>query len=472
MNDTSRPIPRATYRLQLSSRFTFKDVSAIANYLGDLGVSHVYLSPILKARPGSTHGYDTVDHTLINPELGTIDDFRQMARELQTRGVGIILDIVPNHMGIGGDDNTQWLDVLRWGEKSPYAEWFDINWHPDEASLHHKVLVPMLGCSFGEALNSGAFKLKFDSEAGSFDIWLDGTHRLPLDPACYGQLVSASDCASLVTALMPFSHLPEADASAQARQLQDDLARSVRTNSALSNAIHKVLDYFNDAEAPSHLNQLISRQHWRPAHFSVAADDINYRRFFIVSDLAAIRIEREDVFDHVHRLVFSLVEEGWIEGLRVDHIDGLYDPKAYCLTLRRKCPRPIYLIVEKILAPHEMLPREWDVEGTTGYEFGAQVTRLLTDEAGEKGLSEFYQTFTGRTEPLDIVERAGKLSVIDNEMAAELDSLTAKLRGLAAARVETADITRAAIRRALRQVVSEMPVYRTYVDDNGSGGER
>ena len=202
-----------------------------------------------------------------------------------------------------------------------------------------------------------------------------------------------------------------------------------------------------------------------PAQASVAADDINYRRFFIVSDLAAIRIERDEVFDHVHALTFQLVEEGLVDGLRVDHIDGLYDPKAYCLALRAKCPRPVYLVVEKILAPHEQLRADWDVEGTTGYEFAGAVTRLLTDPAGERRLTETYEGFTGRTNDLEEVERTAKLGIIDFEMAAELDALTARLRDIAASDPLTFDFTRNAMRNALRVVVASLSVYRTYVSD-------
>ena len=422
MTDTSvqvvagdaRPIPRATYRIQLHRDFTFIAAAGLAPYLEQLGISHAYLSPILKARPGSTHGYDTVDHTALNPELGTRADFEAMAAAFRRHGIGIVLDIVPNHMGVGGDLNAQWLDLLEWGRRSRFAEWFDINWTPTEPTLRNKVLVPFLGTTFGQAIEAGKLELRKD-QTGKFAIWAEGSHKLPVCPDTY-ELIGVD---------------PER---------------------------------LNTPGGRPELIRLIDAQHWRPARYSVAADDINYRRFFIVSDLAAIRIERDDVFDHVHRLVFELVEQGLVEGLRVDHIDGLYDPKAYCQKLRARCPRPIYLVVEKILAPHEQLRADWDVEGTTGYEFAAAATKLLVDPQAESALGSVYQNFTGRTGTLAEIERTSKRGIIDYEMAAELDGLATRLRSLAASGPATIDLTRNGLRAALREIVASMPVYRSYVD--------
>jgi len=410
-------VPRSTYRLQLTKEFTFSDAAAIAPYLESLGISHAYLSPVLKARPGSTHGYDTVDHRLLNPELGDRSDFESMALAFRSRGIGLILDIVPNHMGIGGQENDLWLDVLKHGEKSRYAEWFDINWHPSEPSLEGKVLVPFLGSSIGESLVAGRIELRYGENGDGFSVWAEGSHKLPVAPETYSLIGD-----------------------------------------------ERQVGLFNSPDGRGRLRQLIEAQHWRLARFSVAADDINYRRFFIVSDLAAIRVERNDVFDHVHRLTFELVEAGLVDGLRVDHIDGLYDPKAYCLRLREACPKPVYLIVEKILAGHEMLREDWGTDGTTGYEFASAATRLLTDRQGEEKLSRLYESFTGRTDAPATIERDSKLGIVDFEMAAELDALSARLRKIAASNPRTADFTRNALRQALREVVAQMPVYRTYVD--------
>ncbi|MDB5538496.1 MAG: maltooligosyl trehalose synthase [Devosia sp.] len=465
MNEQTRPIPRATYRLQLNKDFTFNDVAGLASYLGALGVSHAYLSPILKARPGSTHGYDTVDHTMLNPELGTLAEFRQMARALKAEGLSVILDIVPNHMGIGGDQNPLWLDVLEWGERSRYAEWFDINWSPRERSLAGKVLVPLLSTSFGQALSEGGFELKFDADKGSFDVWAESSHRLPVSPISFGRILGRAGGA-LAHLGDEFAALCD-EAPRRALELKRKLAELVRDCPAARADLDRAVAHFGKAGGNADLRKLIVRQHWRPAHSSVAADDINYRRFFIVSDLVGIRVERDEVFDHVHKLTFDLIDEGLVDGLRVDHIDGLYDPKAYCLKLRQRAPRPIYLIVEKILAPHETLRADWNVDGTTGYEFAAAATRLLVDAAGENDLDEIYRTFTGATASPETVEREAKLAIIDYEMPAELDSLCDRLHALASADPATVDITRNGIRNGLRRLVANMPVYRTYVD----GGE-
>jgi (1->4)-alpha-D-glucan 1-alpha-D-glucosylmutase len=454
------PVPRASYRLQLNKDFTFADVERIAPYLGRLGVSHAYLSPILKARAGSTHGYDTVDHTQINPELGTMEDFRSMAKRLRDEGLGIILDIVPNHMGVGGADNRLWLDLLEWGLDSRYADWFDVDWSPAEPSLKNKVLVPFLGSSFGDAVAEGRLTLRFDAEEGSFAAWAEDTHKMPLDPRHYGHILGRVP--SLTSLAEQFSTLNGPD---EAHALKSALTRV--DASAVEDAVAKL----NAPAAREELRDLFERQNWRAARYSVAADDINYRRFFIVSDLGAIRIERDDVFEHAHRLIFQLVEEGLVDGLRVDHIDGLYDPKGYTKRLRQQCPKPVYLVVEKILAEDEQLRRDWQVDGTTGYEFANNAVQLAVDPLAETALSQLYSEFTGQKLSLPAIEREAKFEIIDLEMAAELDSLTKRLRAIASQHPSTADLTRNGLRSALRLLVASMDVYRTYVDTDGASDE-
>ena len=414
----TKATPRATYRLQLNKDFPFGQARAVLPYVAKLGVSHLYLSPILQARAGSTHGYDTVEHRRINPELGTLDDFRALVVAARSHRLGVILDFVPNHMGIGGTENAYWLDVLEHGKTGRYAHWFDIDWSPVDPSLTGKVLVPVLGCSYGEALAEGRLELRHDAGTGKFAIWVDGANKLPLSPQ---SAVGLS---------------PESPARINA-----------------------------DAEQ---LDRLVQRQNWRVARYSVASDDINYRRFFIVNDLAGIRIEEPEVFDHAHGLIFQLIEEGLVDGLRIDHIDGLYDPKAYALKLREKSPRPIYLVVEKILAPHEHLRSDWDVDGTTGYEFSAHLTALGADPAGEAALTQAYREFTGEQRDFGAIEREAKLEIIDTEMSAELDRLAALARGIAVHKRTTADLTRNGLRNAIRALVSAMTVYRSYVDADGS----
>lgn len=412
--------PCSTYRLQLNRDFTLGDAAALVPFLDDLGVSHAYLSPILKAQPGSTHGYDTVDHGVINPEIGTIEDFRALSRALRVRNMGIVLDFVPNHMGVGGADNALWLDVLRHGPSSRYAGWFDIDWRGKRRGAGGRVLLPFLGKPYAQVLSDGDIALKADGEG--FAVWAYDKDKLPVRP---------QDAAALL---------------------------GQHGSAAAAVAAH--------AE-PQALDRLIARQHWRLAHFSTAGDEINYRRFFINSELAGILIDRADVFDHAHRRIFALIEEGLIDGLRIDHIDGLLDPPGYLRMLRAKSPRPIYLTVEKILAPHEYLRADWPVDGTTGYEAGAQLTRVLTHGSGEKALTQAYDGFVGpNMSPRDEAFQC-KLRVMDNELASELDTLSQAAAGLAWSVAQTADLTAGALKRALREIIAHMDVYRIYGNREG-----
>jgi (1->4)-alpha-D-glucan 1-alpha-D-glucosylmutase len=419
--------PRATYRLQLNKAFTFADARALVPYLDSLGISHVYLSPILRARPGSTHGYDTVDHTSINPELGTEADFRALVAALRQRDMGVILDFVPNHMGVGGADNALWLDVLKHGAASRYAEWFDIDWHPPRPGMDGKLLVPFLGASYLQSLAAGHLRLK--AEDDGFAVWAHDGDKLPIRP---------EDEAAL-------------------------LERYGSTEAAIA-ALNGEPDHPGSWAA---LDSLIASQHWRLAHFAVAADEINYRRFFINSDLAGIRIDRPDVFDHAHRLIFSLIADRLVDGLRIDHIDGLLDPKGYLEKLRVQAPRPIYLVVEKILAPHEQLRADWPVDGTTGYEIGAQLTRLLTPAEAEGEVTATYRSFVGDVSEPAVEAYRCKLRVMDNELAAELAALARLFATLAWSTAATSDLTVLGLSRALRETIAHLAVYRTYIDDQG-----
>lgn len=412
--------PRSTYRLQLNADFTLRDAQALVPYLADLGISHVYLSPVLKAQPGSTHGYDTVDHTCINPEIGSLDDFRALAATLRAADMGIVLDFVPNHMGVGGASNELWLDVLRNGPASRYADWFDIDWHPPHPHMDGKLLVPFLGKSYAETLADGDIGLKADGV--QLAVWVYGKEKLPVRP---------DDLSSLLVQHGGVEAIVAAHAS------------------------------------PDRLDALISRQHWRLAHYATGADEINYRRFFINSELAGIRIDREEVFDHAHQLIFALIAEGLVDGLRIDHIDGLRDPLAYLQNLRAKAPRPIYLLVEKILAPHEYLRGDWPIDGTTGYEIGAQLTRLLTSARGEEVVTATYAGFVGLSTPPAEEAYRCKLRVMDNELAAELNALARGSARLAWSVPKTADLTESALRRAWRELVAHLEVYRTYIDAQG-----
>jgi (1->4)-alpha-D-glucan 1-alpha-D-glucosylmutase len=476
MAAADRPVPLATYRLQFTKDFGFAAAARLAPYLKALGVSHVYASPYLKARPGSSHGYDIVSHNELNPELGDREDFERMLAAFEENGLGQILDFVPNHMGVGGADNPWWMDVLEWGARSRYAGWFDIDWNPGSPALDGKLLVPFLGEQYGAALASGALALRFAPETGSFAVWAYDTHRLPICPVHYGHILGGDD-PGLERLGDAFAHLAASgtDLPLRAAELKSELAGAARdpaTGAAIAGAVARFRGADGDIASWGALDSLIAKQHWRPAHFRVAADDVNYRRFFNINDLAGIRMELPELFDHAHCLVFDLVGRGALDGIRLDHIDGLFDPKAYCLRLREKAPRPIYLIVEKILAPHESLRQDWQVDGTTGYEFANLLTGLLVDPNGEAGLTGIYRAFTGLEAGFDEIVRAGKLYAIDNEMAAELGALARAAAAIARSNPMTADFTVNALRRALREVVTCFRVYRSYVDGAATVDDR
>lgn len=414
---------RATYRLQLNKDFTFAHACAVVPHLADLGISHAYLSPILKARPGSTHGYDTVDHTQINPELGTMADFRALVALLRDHQMGVLLDFVPNHMGVGGAANPLWLDVLKHGPASRYADWFDIDWTPPTQALHGKLLVPFLGKSHAQCVTDGDFELRADQDG--LAIWAHGEHKLPLRPETERELLQRFGSREAAIAVL------------------------------------------SGPSGRAALEEVMAVQHWRATHYANAGDEINYRRFFVNSDLAGIRVDRPDVFAHSHQLILQLIDEDLVDGLRIDHIDGLLDPEGYLTTLRAHAPRLSYLIIEKILGSHERLRASWPIEGTTGYEAGALLTRLLVPAGSEPSLTATYADFVGEVAPLEDETYACKLRVMDNELAAELSTLSGLLAKLAWSVPESADLTELGLRRAVREVIAHLAVYRTYVDDRG-----
>lgn len=473
MSQAACPLPRATYRVQLNSGFNFAALEALAPYLAQLGVSHVYASPFLKARPGSSHGYDIVSHSTLNPELGTKADFGRMMLALKVNGLGLILDFVPNHMGVNGADNPHWLDVLEWGHKSAYAGWFDIDWHPESSHLEGKVLVPVLGDQYGTVLAGGGLELRFDAAAGEIAVWAHGAHKLPIHPGHYGRILG-NDHAALEKMSDAFSHLEGFQPHEQRRagQLKAELAAQVATDPTVGAAVTERLKRFDgiagELDSWRRLDSLIADQHWRVAYFRVAVDDINYRRFFNISDLAGLRIEHDELFDHAHQLVFELIAGGVLDGLRIDHIDGLLDPKTYCRRLREKAPRPIYLVVEKILAEGEELREDWHADGTTGYEFANLLTNLLIDPNGQAHLDELYRRFTGERRSFKTISRECKLAIMEDEMAGELGALAREAARIARSNPRTADFTRNVLQRALREVVAGFRVYRTYVDTDGA----
>jgi (1->4)-alpha-D-glucan 1-alpha-D-glucosylmutase len=463
------PIPRATYRLQFHKGFGFKEAAALAPYLARLGISHVYASSYLKARPGSTHGYDIVDHSQLNPELGDETAFREMVTAFRDNGLGQVLDLVPNHMGVGGADNPWWLDVLEWGPESEYAGWFDIDWDPDRRYLQGKLLVPFLGDQYGAVLESGQLALRFEPETGDFAVWAYERHKLPISPLHY-QRVLGDEHPELERLGDAFSGLPEwrPRIARRAKDLQAELGLLARQNSDVLQAVQAAVNRINGelgrSETWRRLDLLIQDQHWRAAHFRVAADDINYRRFFDVNELAGLRMELPELFDHAHRLAFELLGDGVLDGLRIDHVDGLLDPKGYLLRLRDQAPKPFYLVVEKILARHEVLRDDWPVEGTTGYEFANLILGLLVDPSGEEGFTQACTAFTGESHVFDEIVRDCKIRIMLNEMAGELNVLARDAGRVARQNPRTSDFTRNILQRALKEIVACFPVYRTYVD--------
>lgn len=471
--DSSIPVPRATYRLQFNGEFGFKQGAGLADYLARLGVSHLYASPYMKARPGSTHGYDIVDHNEINPEIGSLRDFDDLVETLRRHGLSQILDFVPNHMGVGGADNLWWLGVLEWGPDSPFAGYFDIEWDPERRYLQGKVLVPFLGDQYGAVLADGGLELRFDAQTGSFSVWAYGTHRLPVCPRHYAAILGDRhpELERLGDAFngLAYHHPQEIR---RADELKAELAVLVASDPEVRSAVDEAVARFagrqGEPESWQRLDALIAKQFWRAAYFRVAADDINYRRFFNINELAGLRMEQPELFEVAHCFAFGLINDGTLEGLRIDHIDGLLDPAGYCRRLKEKAGRPFYLVVEKILARHEKLREDWEIEGTTGYEFANLVGGLFVDPACEEAFSRLYAGFTGRGEPFEEVVRNCKIRIMETEMASELNVLAREAARIARSNPRTCDFTVNLLHTALKEVVARFPVYRTYVDDAGA----
>lgn len=491
-------VPRATVRLQFHAGFRFDDATDLVPYFAALGVSHVYASPFLAARPGSEHGYDIVDHTRFNPELGDEASFDRMVAALHQHGMGLILDFVPNHMGIGGADNVWWLDVLEWGPMSPFASFFDIDWSPADPSLRGKVLLPFLGDHYGNILESGDLALKFDSATGSFDVWYF-EHRYPIAVRHYPLILHHADGAAgaaLDQVTGAFAALGEGRRSVRAQTMLRRQATAAKQRlAALAASDPKVADALDAAVSrfagtPGNrdsfrpLHRLLERQSYRLASWRVAAHEINYRRFFDINDLAGLRMERRDLFELAHQLVFRLIAEGKLQGLRLDHIDGLYDPAAYCRQLQDRAaylllqaaaqdgtsaeetrPRgnPIYLVVEKILARHERLPESWPVDGTTGYDFMNLVNGLFVDPAAEGAMTDIYDRFVGTPSDHEAAVISAKRQLVRTNLASELNVLASQLHDIARQNWSTRDFAATAIREALLEIVARFPVYRTYI---------
>jgi (1->4)-alpha-D-glucan 1-alpha-D-glucosylmutase len=415
--------PRATMRLQFHRGFTFAHAAPLAPYFASLGISHIYASPITTARPGSLHGYDTIDPTRVNPELGGEDGLRALVRDLRRHGLGLIVDIVPNHMAVGSG-NAWWMDVLARGPSSRYAKYFDIDWTPTDPRLRDKVLLPILGRPYGEALAAGDITLGL------------GNARQPV--------VRYFD-----------------------REFPVAAGEGIDQNS-LPNFIP------GSAAGREQLHYLLERQHYRLAWWRCANDEINWRRFFDINELAAIRVEDEEVFETVHGTLFRLYAEGLIDGVRVDHIDGLSLPGKYCRQLRARlralqkqrppiCPAgPAYFVVEKILGDDEQLPESWGTDGTTGYDFMNEVSALQHDSTGEEPLSRLWQRSSGRAGNFAAEERQARREILQRALSSQLEAVLDALVAVAQGDPKTRDISRPALRRTLTEILVHFPVYRIY----------
>ena len=400
------PEVRATYRVQLHKGFTLDDAAAIVPYLSKLGISHLYCSPYLQARAGSTHGYDVVDQSKVNVELGGAEAHERLCTVLAEHGMGHILDVVPNHMTVTDRANAWWWDVLKNGPDSRYASYFDIDWDPPEEKLRRTILIPVLGDHYGRVLAAGDIRLELDGGEPMVRYY---EHVLPVAPGSLGE-----------------SSIEDANA---------DL-----------DLLHAVLE----------------RQHYRLAFWRAAGQELNYRRFFSINDLAALRMDNPNVFDDVHRLVLSFVREGKLDGLRIDHVDGLRDPEGYLVQLRSWCSEA-YIVVEKILEPDEQLRREWPVEGTTGYDFLNHVNGLFVDPGAEGDFTSLYTDVIGERLDVEQLRHDKKMLLMKTELAADIERLTELFATVCEEQREYRDYTRHEMRTVLREVIACFPVYRTYV---------
>jgi (1->4)-alpha-D-glucan 1-alpha-D-glucosylmutase len=519
-----RRIPVATYRLQFNRHFRFSDAMLIVSYLHDLGISDCYSSPYFKAQEGSLHGYNILDHNQLNPEVGTEEEYDQFVGELQKHGMGQILDIVPNHMGIASPENLWWMDVLENGPSSVYSDFFDIDWKPVKDELENKVLLPILGDQYGRVLENQELILRF--EEGSFFISYHD-RKLPVAPLSYLQILKHRieglekmtgpehpHLQELLSILTAVEHLPsrtekDRDRVVERRREKEIVKRRLADLYSKSGEIRAFIDenvhLFNgDRESPRSfdlLDRLLSDQAYRLSHWRVATEEINYRRFFDINELAAIRMEHPQVFQETHRLVFKLIRERKVTALRVDHPDGLYDPAEYFAQLQRGCfiqycsrmasltrdestwedkigrlydealaqnpslllRMPLYIVGEKILTKAERMPEDWPIFSTTGYVFMNSVNGILVEMNNAKAFDDIYsRVIKSRVDFQDLVYEKKKLLMLTS-MPSEINTLGHYLNRISERNRHTRDFTLNSLTTAIVEVIANFPVYRTYV---------
>src|SRR5881394_1171149 len=488
-------IPSCTYRLQFNRWFTFSQAREIVPYLDALGISDVYASPYFQASPDSLHGYDITDHNKLNGAIGSREDYEAWVGELHAHAMGQILDFVPNHVGIAEPLNEWWMDVLENGPSSRYAPYFDIDWHSLKSDLRDKVLLPILSDQYGRVLERGELQVRF--EEGTFYL-LYGERKLPIAPGTYRYVLQIAlrilsehqeedfyaELQSILTALEYLPKRTETDPKRIAERIREKeiikrrLERRCAEAPQVQQAIDKALAHINgepgDPRSFDALDQLLNAQSYRLVFWRVAAEEINYRRFFDVNELAAIRVELPKVFDAVHRLVLELVSIGAVSGLRIDHPDGLYLPREYFSKLQQRCAkalgiglprdgRAIYMIAEKILTGSEKLRKDWPVHGATGYDFANDVVQLLVDSSPEAAVTKTFHRFIGHSVPFGHLLYAKKLLVMKFALANDVDVLGNMLDRLSERNRWYRDFTLEALSRAVRETIACFPVYRTYL---------
>ncbi|HLL76039.1 MAG TPA: malto-oligosyltrehalose synthase [Pyrinomonadaceae bacterium] len=524
-------VPVSTYRLQFNRDFTFAEGRALAGYFDALGVTDVYSAPVLRARAGSVHGYDVIDHSRLNPEVGTDEEFAEFAGELRRRGMGLVMDVVPNHMCVSSPENRWWQDLLENGPSSPYARFFDVDWHPPNPKLQNRVLLPVLGDQYGRVLENQEVRIGY--RAGAFQAHYYET-QLPVAPRTSTIILSLAlddlrsqlgdahgdvlELESVLTALRNLPQRTETEASRVRERRRETevakrrVARLVRESNEARRAVHDATARVNgvkgDPASFDLLEELLDSQAYRLSYWRVAAEEINYRRFFDINELAAVRVEERPVFTAVHEIIFRLMKRGLVTGLRIDHVDGLLDPEKYLNDLQRECANllghgrpaaasaaaaggatfatdsvanpadesaaipsaagagkglPCYVVVEKILGHGEELRPEWPVHGTTGYDFANLLNGVFVDTSRAAAVRDFYREFTGSAVNFaDLLYESKKLILIV-AMSSELHVLTRRLERIAARSRYSRDFTFRSLHDALAELIACFPVYRSYV---------
>ncbi len=472
-------VPTATYRIQFVPGFGFQALQAQLEYLRDLGISHIYASPIFGSRPGSTHGYDVVAPDRMNLELGSAKEFDGLLEAIRTIGLGWIQDIVPNHMAFDYR-NTMLMDVLEHGEASPYYTMFDIDWNHPSESIQGKLLAPILGRFYGECLELGELQLAFVGDSFRVHYY---EQEFPVSPASYAGILNHRlvglesrlgknhpDVRAVLEIMQGFRSLPPMDQPQERRNqidyLKNTLGALVKAREPVQQHIAETLQAYNgepgNPDSFDALDELLAEQMYRLSFWKVATEEINYRRFFNINQLISVRVEDEQIFRATHSFVLRLIWQNLIDGMRIDHIDGLYDPGAYLRRLREAAP-DAYVVVEKILDPEEDYPSSWPVQGTTGYDFLNAVNGILCDRRSDQALEKTYFRFIGKVVPYDQLVSEKKRLFLGRHMAGDIDRLALRLRAISGRNRHARDITLYGLRRALVELLTFFPVYRSYV---------